>query len=808
MKNKLILFFLLISLATSIFYGLKYSIVLNRISNLIEISQKIQYIIQTNSQINGYFGDKFSSINYDEMNKNIALFNENMKQLLGSDIIFSGDFEKNLKEVNELFNKKTALIENFNAINSQSLILMKNLERAFENIENKEDFSKIYTGISTINYKNRDEIANIKKRLSNFSPRNQSESDFVLIARTIATNFDKLNAIDERKNSEIDSKIFGIYSEFSEFINKYYADLKYATIFFFMLFLTSMCALLLMEIFSIRQSALYRAFKEIADKSFCSISILDKNFKFKYANEQFSDSTKYSQDELTDKKMEILSSYEFREGFYIKMYENVKKMGIFEHNELISKGKNGNLLFEKIKFFKLPTKDTNYAYGVIKLDQSANKDIKEKLTDTEFELSNSAFLDHLTGFGNEAALMLRINQNELGKIIYININNFTNLRFFYKTNVINEILAQFAKTLKLAIETHRISAQIFRLQLDEFCLWYNGDDIKKDLKFIMQYFNNKIFKLNSKTNGLVMAPLDITIGISTDSDTPNTNRLYQATIAHHEAKTKNENMGFYSTENIIEARYTQNQIMTNTIQYALTNNKIFVACQAIYDISYKNIDNEFEPAYYEILVRLSDESGKTIMPREFLDVAKQTSFYIQITKCVIEETFKLLEKFPHTRFSINLSSLDISNASIRELFIQKLAASTRCENLCIEILESEDIESYETVANFVRKVKEFGCKIAIDDFASGYSNYYRILALNVDFIKIDGSIIKKIATDSNSRAIVETIVSFAKRQNYEIVAEFVENIETMEIVKSLGIKFVQGFLLGKPMSPSSIPQNW
>ena len=248
--------------------------------------------------------------------------------------------------------------------------------------------------------------------------------------------------------------------------------------------------------------------------------------------------------------------------------------------------------------------------------------------------------------------------------------------------------------------------------------------------------------------------------------------------------------------------------MTNTIQYALTNNKIFVVCQPIYDISYKNIDNEFEPSYYEILVRLSDEKGKTIMPGEFLEVAKQTSLYIQITKCVIEETFKLLEKFPRTHFSINLSSLDISNASIRELFIQKLGRSGHCENLCIEILESEDIKSYEIVGNFVRKVKEFGCKIAIDDFASGYSNYYRILALNVDFIKIDGSIIKKIATDSNSRAIVETIVTFAKKQNYEIVAEFVENIETMEIVKSLGIKFAQGFLLGKPMPPSSIAGNW
>ncbi|MBP5779261.1 MAG: GGDEF domain-containing protein, partial [Campylobacter sp.] len=324
-----------------------------------------------------------------------------------------------------------------------------------------------------------------KNQIKEFNPWGTNEADFISIANNIIANFEKLSTINDQKNLTIDSKIFGIHSEFTDFINQYYSELKYATIFFFLLFLTSMCALLLMEIFSIRQSALYRAFKEIADKSFCSISILDKDFKFKYANEQFQDSTKYSQNELNDKKMEILSSYEFREGFYIRMYDSVKKLGIFEHNELISKGKNGNLLFEKIKFFKLPPKDTNYAYGVIKLDQSANKDIKEKLTDTEFELSNSAFLDHLTGFGNEAALMLRINQNELGKIIYININNFTNLSFFYKTNVINEILTQFAKTLKLAVETHRINAQIFRLQLDEFCLWYSGDDIKKDVKFIM-----------------------------------------------------------------------------------------------------------------------------------------------------------------------------------------------------------------------------------------------------------------------------------------------------------------------------------
>ena len=808
MKSRILIVFMLFCLGASIFYGIKYSILLNQVSNLINSSEEVRGIVEANSNINEFFNNKFGNVNFDKINKNIEIFDKNIEKLLNSNAVFTGEFASNLKNVDRSFKLKLNLINEFNNINSQSLIAIKNLQKLFGEIGDKEKFIKLYTQISSLNYQNDDEITNTKAEIKKLNPKDKTEANFINISHKLLENFERLNSINNQKNSQIDTEIFGLYNNFSNFANKYYSELKYMTMFFFVLFITSFFTILLIEIFSFRQSALYKAFKEVADQSFCSIAILDRTFRFKYTNDKFNESTKYNKDEILDKKMEILSSYEFRESFYIKAYDAVKKLGIFEHNELISKGKNGNLLFEKMRFFKLPTKYPDYAYGVIKLDQSANRDIKDRLTDTEFELSNSAFLDHLTGFGNEAALNLLLNQSELGKVIYININNFTNLRFFYKTNVINEILLQFSKTLKLAVETHRIQAQIFRLQLDEFCLWYHGDDIKKDVKFIMQYFNNKIFRLNSQTNGLVMASLDITLGISTDSDTPNTNRLYQATLAHHEAKIKNESVGFYQSNNIIEAQYTHNQIMTNTIQYALANNKIFVLCQPIYDISYKNIDNEFEPAYYEILVRLSDENDKVVMPGEFLDVAKQTSLYIQITKQVIDEAFSLLEKFPNTMFSINLSSLDISNISIRELFIEKLGKSAHCHNLCIEILESEDIKSYEVVANFVRKVKEFGCKIAIDDFASGYSNYYRILALNVDYIKIDGQVIRKIATDSNSRAIVETIVTFAKKQNYGVVAEFVENIETMEIVKSLGIKFVQGFLLGKPIPPSSIMEIW
>ena len=114
------------------------------------------------------------------------------------------------------------------------------------------------------------------------------------------------------------------------------------------------------------------------------------------------------------------------------------------------------------------------------------------------------------------------------------------------------------------------------------------------------------------------------------------------------------------------------------------------------------------------------------------------------------------------------------------------------------MLESEELSDYAMANEFIKRAKKYGCKISIDDFGSGYSNYYRILELDIDNIKIDGSIIKKLPTDENARVLVETIVSSARRQGYKIVAEFVSNEEILEYIKKFGISYAQGFLLGKP----------
>jgi EAL domain-containing protein (putative c-di-GMP-specific phosphodiesterase class I) len=104
------------------------------------------------------------------------------------------------------------------------------------------------------------------------------------------------------------------------------------------------------------------------------------------------------------------------------------------------------------------------------------------------------------------------------------------------------------------------------------------------------------------------------------------------------------------------------------------------------------------------------------------------------------------------------------------------------------------------LGHFINEVKALGCKIAIDDFGSGYSNFEHIIKMNVDYLKIDASLIKNIAIDDNSYKVTQTIVDFAKKLNLKTIAEYVENEEIFKITKSMGVDFSQGYYFSPPIS--------
>lgn len=117
-----------------------------------------------------------------------------------------------------------------------------------------------------------------------------------------------------------------------------------------------------------------------------------------------------------------------------------------------------------------------------------------------------------------------------------------------------------------------------------------------------------------------------------------------------------------------------------------------------------------------------------------------------------------------------------------------------------EILESEQIKDFDIVIDFIKEVKKIGCNIGIDDFGAGYSNFIMLTNLNIDFVKIDGSLIKEIDNRQNQQVIVSTIASFSDQFGFKTIAEFVSSEAIYNKVKAIGVDYCQGYYFEKPIS--------
>jgi EAL domain-containing protein (putative c-di-GMP-specific phosphodiesterase class I) len=196
-------------------------------------------------------------------------------------------------------------------------------------------------------------------------------------------------------------------------------------------------------------------------------------------------------------------------------------------------------------------------------------------------------------------------------------------------------------------------------------------------------------------------------------------------------------------------------------------------------------------------VRLIDEKGEIISPFFFLDIAKKYRLYEYVTQIMIERTFDYFRD-KHYDFSINLSIEDILDEHMVAFIIGKIKQFHEPHRIVFEITETEGIENYLEVELFLRDIKEFGCKVAIDDFGTGYSNFEYIIKLNIDYLKIDGSLIKNIANNRESRVVVETILLFAQKLGIETITEFVSTKESFEIMQELKADYIQGYFIGEP----------
>jgi c-di-GMP phosphodiesterase len=241
----------------------------------------------------------------------------------------------------------------------------------------------------------------------------------------------------------------------------------------------------------------------------------------------------------------------------------------------------------------------------------------------------------------------------------------------------------------------------------------------------------------------------------------------------------------------IPKEYENNIIWKEKLKEAIQENRIIAFFQPIINNRTGKIEK------YETLVRMVDDNGNIIAPHYFLDIAKKTHLYGDITRIMMDRSFDAFKNNEY-EFSINLTIKDILDDEINYNIQKKIKDNHNLsKRLVFEVLESEGIENYKEVITFIQSVKQAGCKIAIDDFGSGYSNFDHIMRLDVDYIKIDSSLIKNIDKDFNAQIITKTIANFSKELGLKTISEFVHSKEVYEKAVGLGVDYSQGNYFGE-----------
>jgi len=202
---------------------------------------------------------------------------------------------------------------------------------------------------------------------------------------------------------------------------------------------------------------------------------------------------------------------------------------------------------------------------------------------------------------------------------------------------------------------------------------------------------------------------------------------------------------------------------------------------------------DFSTHHYEALFRLKYKN-KIIYPNDILPELENSYLYSRISMKIIDYNAKLLQKNRKFKVSINLTSDDLVNESIINRLIKNRDIADR---MLIEILETKNID-YAKLEKSIKRLKPYGYKICIDDYGSGYSNLSHLLNLSIDYLKIDGSIIKNIYHDKKSHALMLALSIFCKQNNIAIIAEFVENREILNTLRKFKIEYGQGYYFDKP----------
>ncbi len=226
---------------------------------------------------------------------------------------------------------------------------------------------------------------------------------------------------------------------------------------------------------------------------------------------------------------------------------------------------------------------------------------------------------------------------------------------------------------------------------------------------------------------------------------------------------------------------------------ALDDNRLVIAYQPIIGAKSR------QPEHYECLLRLRRLDGTIAAAGEFIPAAEQLGLIRLVDRRVLEMAVAQLYKYPNIRLAMNVSGTTAGDPSWLQSFINYVRENRAvAERMTVELTETAALQAFEENARFVSRLRDMGCRVAIDDFGAGYTSFRNLHMLRVDIVKIDGSYIKNLSKSPDNQLFVRTLVDLAKNFQLETVAEWVDSPEDADLLQRFGVDYFQGFYFGKP----------
>jgi diguanylate cyclase (GGDEF)-like protein len=426
-----------------------------------------------------------------------------------------------------------------------------------------------------------------------------------------------------------------------------------------------------------------------------------------------------------------------------------------------------------------------------------------QLQESHSDLAYLASHDSLTRLYNrrrfEAELKsLLFREPGSGAVLWIDLDHFKDVNDSLGHAAGDQLLIHVANLLSKHLRDQSIVA---RLGGDEFGILLPGADAEQAIgaaNRILNLFSQGLFAVATHD---VRMSASVGVAVFPDDGTLVDDLLAHADLAMYEAKSKGRNaLALFTSESEMQSGMTERILMAEQILRALRENRFQLYAQPLRRTSDASTND------YELLLRMVLEDGTIVMPDRIIPTAERIGLIRDIDRWVVRRGIEMIAEETalgrDTRFSVNVSGTAFSDPELLDIVRDEIDAhGIEPDRLIIEITETTAIADIEHAKAFIEELKDVGCRFALDDFGAGSSSFFYLKHLAVDFLKIDGGLVRNLCGDTTDKYFVRAIVEMCKGLGIPTVAEFVETDELYHLVRELGIDYAQGYGVGRPQPP-------